>query len=583
LGDELFSKLYEMSDPATTPVIPSEKKYELPTASNYAMADTTEEGAIPKIVFEKPVEGVGSNNWAVSPSKSSTGHAILCGDPHLALNLPSVWIEMQISTDSFNSYGVSIPGMAGIMIGFNEHMAWSETNVGIDVKDFYRIKWKDKTRKEYWLDSVWKPAQMDIKEIKVKGRPSVFDTMYITDLGIVNTISTDATQDLAMRWIATEPLSSPEFMTFIDLMQCKNVDQFNEKLSVFNSPAQNFISADIDGNISLRVNGKIPVRGLRDGLFIEDGTKSSNLWSSYIPFSELPHLKNPLQGYLTSSNQKSTDASYPYYYSLPSADHFRNRVINEILAQPKSFSVKDMRTMQGNTISAKARAMVPLITSNLIPENAKLSEVFKDWDFRYDKGELAPAVFDEYFSKLSEEVYDEVFKLKDSFDIRLPMSYVLINLVANEPNSSIFDLKSTPSIVESAKDIINRVATAYLNDKESSLAKNEVWPKRKKLDIPHILRLPALSVNDLEVDGSGDAINAVGNVAPSWRMVVHLNKNNIEAWGVYPGGQSGDPASKYYKNFIDKWVRREHYKLYFAKTAEDFTNNKVQAITFSKA
>ena len=76
--------------------------------------------------WKKPYEGLGSNNWAVDGSKTLSGNPILCGDPHLKLSLPSIWFEVQITTPEMNTYGVSLPGFQGVVIGFNENIAWSQ-------------------------------------------------------------------------------------------------------------------------------------------------------------------------------------------------------------------------------------------------------------------------------------------------------------------------------------------------------------------------------------------------------------------------------------------------------------------------
>ncbi len=128
---------------------------------------------------------IGSNNWAVSAQKSASGYPILANDPHLSLSLPSIWYLIQLHTPTMNVMGASMPGSPGVIGGFNQHIAWGETNVGSDVLDFYKIKFKDGSRQEYWHDNKWKPVTRRIETVKVKGKPDVVDTVLYTHHGPV--------------------------------------------------------------------------------------------------------------------------------------------------------------------------------------------------------------------------------------------------------------------------------------------------------------------------------------------------------------------------------------------------------------
>ena len=135
--------------------------------------------------ISKPDKDNGSNNWVVAGSKTQSGSPILSNDPHLDLSLPSIWFEQQLVTPTSNSYGVSLPGSPFVIIGFNDSIAWGVTNAGRDVKDFYSIKFKDNTKKEYWYDGKWEPTKLRLEEIKVKGGATVYDTVAYTIYGPV--------------------------------------------------------------------------------------------------------------------------------------------------------------------------------------------------------------------------------------------------------------------------------------------------------------------------------------------------------------------------------------------------------------
>src|SRR5205823_1753686 len=131
------------------------------------------------------VDGIGSNNWAVSGSKTQSGYPILANDPHLHLTFPSIWYQIQLSAPGVNVNGVSLPGAPGIIIGYNQKVSWGVTNVEADVLDWYQIRFKDATKNEYWYNNRWNAVKKRIEIIKVRGQSSTYDTVVYTHHGPV--------------------------------------------------------------------------------------------------------------------------------------------------------------------------------------------------------------------------------------------------------------------------------------------------------------------------------------------------------------------------------------------------------------
>ncbi|MCB0777323.1 MAG: penicillin acylase family protein, partial [Chitinophagaceae bacterium] len=282
--------------------------------------------------YSRPDKNNGSNNWVVAGSKTQSGAPILCNDPHLELSLPSIWYEMQLKTPSSNTYGVSLPGSPFIIIGFNDSIAWGVTNSQRDVKDYYKIRFKDDTKAEYWFDSAWKKTTIRIESIMVKGGKMIQDTVAYTEFGPVmydNSFGDDRSkhQNLAVRWAAHD--ASNEGFTFYKLNRAKNYDEYTEAIKTFSCPGQNFVFASKTGDIAIWQQGKFPARWEGQGLYIMPGEDSSYMWQGFIPQAENPHSLNPERGYLESGNQRPTDATYPYFipgtYITPRAitiDHY---------------------------------------------------------------------------------------------------------------------------------------------------------------------------------------------------------------------------------------------------------------------
>ncbi len=561
LGNELYSKIYPENEDGGYPVIPPVNKHTFENPQKNNPKDEVIAKPYYKQNYKNRIPGVGSNNWAVSGEKTKSKSPILCNDPHLGLTLPSIWIEEHICTPETNAYGVSFPGFPGILIGFNDFIAWGETNVGQDVEDLFEIEWKDQKRTKYIVDGKEISPKIVVKEIKIKNAPSVFDTLIFTNKGIVKMKSHDAKSDIAVRWLAVDEQKEPEFMTFVDVMQSKNYIEFQKSINQFNTPAQNFLFASKSGDIALNVNGKFPIRQFQDGLFVEHGNKSNTDWDAYIPREQNPSIFNPKSGYVASTNQRSAAPNYPFYYT-GKFEHARNKVINDSLSRKNDFDIEEMKKLQSNTLNMFAYQSIPSIINVL--ENSKISNPLigqlKSWNCKYDASSLMPTVFEELFNKIYENTFEEILMHKDTLDILYPESWRLTNLISKDTKSIIWDDVRTKDKVESMEEVVLKSFQEITSTQNASNLLKP-WSVRRPVNILHYTRIPAFSAKDLTVSGTPDALSAVNaTFGPSWRMIVSLEKNT-KAYGVFPGGQSGNPLSNFYKNMIPDWVNNRYHRL----------------------
>ncbi|MBC7416685.1 MAG: penicillin acylase family protein, partial [Pedobacter sp.] len=213
---------------------------------------------------KQKIDGIGSNNWALSGSKTASGYPILANDPHLDLSLPSIWYQIQLSAPGINTYGVSLPGAPGVVIGFNNYIAWGVTNVAADVLDFYQTKFKDSTHHEFWYNNKWNATKTRFEKIKIRGAKEEIDTVFYTNQGPVVyfqkpnfTHADNVPVGDALRWIAHD--ESDELMTFYYLNRGKNYDDYRKALTYYTAPAQNFAFASVQGDIAITPNGKFPL------------------------------------------------------------------------------------------------------------------------------------------------------------------------------------------------------------------------------------------------------------------------------------------------------------------------------------
>ena len=580
LGYDLFNKLYTNNQDSLDPIIPKGTLYQKPSIvpikpanadSNYLMKTSSlalnvQEAPMP------PNKNNGSNNWAVSGSKTKSGRPILCSDPHLGLNLPSLWYEVQITTPTHSTYGASFPGSPAVIIGFNDSLAWGVTNAGRDVLDYYELKFKDSSENEYWFNGAWTSVTKRKEIIKVKDSADVIEDIPMTHWGPAmydahyqNPQSKG--RNLAVKWTATN--SSTGVETFYRLNRAKNYDDYIKAISLWTCPGQNFVMATTSGDIAIKQQGAFVARWEHQGDFIMPGTDTTYDWQGIIPNEENPTIKNPVRGFVSSANQKSTDASYPYYLGTASSfPLYRGISVNKHLIGMSNITPEDMQALQTNNdnvfaATARPALMKYLQVDKLSPDAARMVTEMTNWNLVNDEHSKGITVFKIIWDSVRIAVWGD--ELAGSpIPLTKPDDFVLLDQMLKDSNWSIADNIRTKDKVENFKDQVNlgvENATKKLLEleKENKLE----WSSFKATRVLHLTKIPALSRMNLPIGGGMNIINATTeDHGPSWRMVVHLT-DGIEAYGLYPGGQSGNPGSSYYDSFVDYWAAGKYYRLLF--------------------
>ena len=579
LGEELYQDLFPDWNPKQSPVIPNKENYPSPSIAlkeGVQYGDISFGGTFTGLLPQPPPNN-GSNNWAIGGKKTSSGYPILANDPHLSLTLPAIWYEVQIICPDFNAYGVTFPGIPGILIGFNSKVAWGVTNVGQDVLDWYRIQWEDEKKEKYLLDESWMEVVKENEEIYIKGKKDPhIETVQLTHWGPI------VYPDLAMKWLAINtPDDRPfsEIGTFVKMMKASNYNDYREALKGFANPAQNFIFASVGDEISLTVTGKLPIKKVNQGKWIADGSHSDNDWKGFIPYEDLPHSFNPEVGFVSSANQHSTYPEYPYYYN-GGFDDYRGRILNRFLENKNNWTVEDVQSLQNNNESILAEEALPKMLNFLDGQSMddralNVMEILKKWNYNFDSKEFAPVYFLEWFEEAYKLTFDELDRTVDSVQLLKPELWRFITLIQQEENHPIFDLEDT-EVKETATEILNLAWKNILK----RFPENISWSNHKQTFIPHLTRIDALGSKPIEIGGYVNALNSIKKThGPSWRMVVELGPEP-NAYGIYPGGQSGNPGSPFFDNRIEDWAAGRYHSLNLYKNFEEAHGNALFTIEF---
>jgi penicillin amidase len=591
---EQFEKLFPYEGDSVENIIPAGTAFAKPGIKLKVPADADSVYFNYKDSVEVPAKPIvpdknnGSNNWAVAGSKTKSGRPILCNDPHLGLNLPSLWYEIQISTPTYNAYGASFPGAPGVIIGFNDNCAFGFTNAERDVKDYYEIKFQDSTMQQYWFNGNWNATEFRDEIIKVKNGDDDTEHIAMTVWGPVLYDKTypdklHSGKAYAVRWTAHD--ASNELKTFLLLDRAKNFNDYKDAISTFYCPGQNMIFACKSGDIAIKEEGAYPAKWRRQGDFVMPGFDSSYAWK-IIPDSENVMMHNPARGFVSSANQYAYDSSYPYYLGGNDFEYFRGKTINRYLSSMQNITTEDMQQMQTdnyNLLAAMARPLLlKYIYENDLNDSAKkYLDIFKNWDLRNDANENGPTVFTPWWDSLKYCMYHDEFA-QSTLPLPEPNDYALLTGLKDSAYEFADDIntaqKETISYIVTLafKKIIPVLETAEIN-------KTFVWGKFKNSGVKNLLKIPAFGNEHLFAGGGTHTINAFSkNHGPSWRMIVELT-DDTNAYGVYPGGQSGNPGSKYYDNFIDTWAKGNYYRIAVVSKENMSQQNTLKGkITFSK-
>jgi penicillin amidase len=515
-----------------------------------------------------------SNNWAVAPRRSATGHALLAGDPHLDLTLPAIWYEAHLVVPgALDVYGVTIPGSAAIVIGFNRDVAWTFTNTGTDVLDLYAEQVDDAAHPtRYRLDGAWKPLERRVERyVGPHGETVATDTLYFTHRGPMRRVRSGAW--LSMRWTVLE--AGTEITGIYAASHARSAAELEDGFARWHhAPAQNMLAADRGGHIAIRSSGRFPIRpGDGTGGAVRDGTTSASDWTGALSVAQYPQAFDPAQGFLASANQQPIDPRVATGWWGGSYDPWRALRINTLLRADSAVTVDAMRRFQTDPGSARADLFVPyflgaaqrvLARATMDTEAARLSEaagLLGQWDRRYTRENTRAVLFEAAMQELVTRTWDELEAPGSRRRVITPSTAVLAELLADSA-SVWWDDHTTPT-VERRDDILAASLVAALEGVRKRYGDpggdGWRWDRIRHANVNHLLRLPALSALELPVAGGPGTMSpsfGPGTHSASWRMVVELGPE-LRAWTTYPGGQSGNPVSPRYRDRVPLWAKGE--------------------------
>jgi penicillin amidase len=548
----------------------------------------------------------GSNNWVVDGTMTATGAPILCNDPHLGQAAPSIWYECHLVAGDIDVIGASFPGSPGVVIGHNQYIAWGVTNAVSDVEDLYIEKFHPEHPFLYEYQGQWEEALVVREEIKVRGqRTPVIEEVLITRHGpIITNFSRTADSPspheqempLALRWTGLEHNNISAAIH--NLNRATNWEEFREALRSWDVPPQNFVYADIAGNIGYVMAGMIPIRSQGQTLVPGPGWTGTHEWKGYIPFDELPQTFNPKQHFIVTANNRVVDDTYPYYITHEWLNGYRAQRIRDLLTDNPALTLTDMAAIQADYYSIPASEFMPhllQLQGKTALENAAL-EMLRAWDCVLAPDSVGAAIYVSFYNKLERIVLnvllgdDEALlhsylgtgaTLLASLNGYASRSKPLLIRLLNEQDDRWFADTAVPNGPNSWKTALEAALTSAIEELQATLGTDiSHWHygKLHRMSYNHALGvIKVLSKffnrGPFPVGGDADTVNVGVTLptqpqevitVPSYRQIINL-ADLTTSLSCHAPGQSGHPTSKHYDDFIPMALAGAHHPMLFAR------------------
>jgi penicillin amidase len=567
---------------------------------------------------------LGSNNWAVAPRRTRSGFALLAGDPHLDLTLPSIWYEVHLVVpDHLDVAGVTLTGGPGVVIGFTRDVAWTFTNTGADVIDYYAETVDDSIRpRRYRLDGAWRPLTVRIEQYRdQRGAVLATVTLLATHRGPMLRIDG---RWVSMRWTALE--GGGALPALLAAPHAHTTAEWLHTMASYDVPAQNMLVADRAGSIAIRSTGVYPIRpGDGRGDIIRDGSTSASDWRGVLPVERYPTAVDPPQGFLASANQEPIDPSAggpsaSAYFGADWPPPWRAMRINALLRTDTAVTPDDMRRWQTDAGSARADFFIPYFLAAARREDSlgyasatvrEAARLLSQWDGRYTRTNVRAVLFEGAMEEMARRITTAIAPLPPRRRGGVVSSVVLAELLHDSSSAWWLDLASRSGDAaagrassaagsdrhpaargeQRATDAVQHrdallaasLAAAYDSTRQrygKPDAGGWRWDRVQQQNIYHLLQIPAFSRLNLPMQGGPETLNpssGLGTHGASWRMVVELGPD-VHAWAVYPGGQSGNPVSTRYADRLPLWLSGALDPVRFPRNASDLSDADVLSV-----
>jgi penicillin amidase len=537
--------------------IPLEALAALPNAEGYAANDSVD--------AENVVAG--SNNWVVAGSKTADGRAIVANDMHLRLNVPNVWYRAELKYQDRHLFGVTLPGVPGVVVGGNDDVAWGFTNVTADLLDLIRLDINPENPQQYRTPQGWQAFAQHTETIRVKNAPDIEITSQDTVWGPVSD-KVLLGRPVAVKWTALERRAVD--LGLLDMDSVHSTQQAMTAMNNIGGPPQNVVIADKEGHIGWTYMGRFPQRIGFDGLASRSWADGGLAWQAYIPPGELPRLMDPAEGFIVTANNRTLGGGYPHVIAHNWALGYRAFRIAELLRDRQGLTEPDLLAIQLDNRSGvldfyQQLALAELRgLANKEPDLLEAEAALQAWDGRMQTGSIGAAFLSEFRNRLSQEVFAKVVAACRVYDpdfryawreMETPLRLLLTQRPQGLLNSRYHD-DWRRMIIATVRETASELHRQYPGINLAQLT----WGQTHAIRLQHpFTKMASILGNVLDMptfEGDGCAsvcVKVLDSAHGASERLVLSPAHPENAIFQMPGGQSGHPLSPHYRDQQKFW------------------------------
>lgn len=511
----------------------------------------------------------GSNAWAVSPSRSESGTALLASDPHLEINrLPAIWYEAVLRFGDQYVMGATLPGCPLFAVARTNRVAWGVTYMKGDTIDFFIEDCRPggETGWQYRRGNDWHDFRVREEVIQRKNAEPFVARCYENDQGILDRAPEQAGYYLSFLWTGSSGGGDRAISTWLELIQANDAQQAMDVARECSQPTLCFVFADAEGHIGLQGCGKFPKRAEPDqGLVPLPAWDETNHWQGFLDSSFLPRVYDPPEGFVATANEALNPKDGPLLVTQFLPD-YRKRRIDERLAELDQATLDDMKDLQYDLISLQARDLLATFMPHL--PVGDLKRRLEAWDYSYEAESHEAALFQRLYINVIMELCgtDDVIGWRRALYICTRAGYSTMVLAAIDhqlldKRSAWWKKRNRGALIRRAASRIKPEDEMPWSDKNNFQFINRFISHGRVGRLFGTKRIPMPGCHATPFQGHVfQTASREQTFAPSYHFVTNLGTN--EAWTNLPGGPSESPFSRFYQNDIKRWREGDYKRLH---------------------
>ena len=549
----------------------------------------------------------GSNNWVVAGGRSATGKPILANDPHLRLSAPSVWYLAHLEAPGLNTIGATMPAMPSVVLGRNDRVAWGFTNTYGDVQDVFVERVIDGDPDRYVSPDGPKRFEVHDEVIRVRNNQPVRLTVRATRHGpVISDLMTEEHRAqlesivLSLAYTALDD-SDSTFRALLGIQEARSWEEFDAALRDYAAPQQNMVYADVDGNIGLIAPAWVPLRDPANrlqGALPAPGWDALYDWKGFVPFEELPRRLDPPDGLIATANASIVDSDYPHHITFDWEPPYRIRRIREMMAAESTHTLESSRRAHADGVSTMVRDFLPFLvqTDPLSAESRRAIALLSSWEGEMNANRPEPLIFSYWYSRLESKIYADELGALFRVTWSLRPQFIWNVLTARQvwcDNIESEEVETCDQIVASALETTVRdLSETYGGDMSTWRWGDAHYAHMRHLPFTYVpvlnklfdRRIPAsggpFTLNRGRYDISDEQAPFAQTHGSTFRAIYDLSDLDRSLYIQIPG-QSGNPLSPYYDNFVHAWQDTEYIPMTTAR--RDYAAGALGTLVLSPA